>query len=136
MLDGIKFEIFHKEIQREETEFNITWKPIDNEGFTESMINSAGVLTGAGFETPSEALFLKKKLMVIPIRGQYEQLCNAAALSQMGIQVAEKLDIEFGLRLKKWLKSSQTTQKDNNFIRTKESVDLAMEWITKSVDTK
>lgn len=136
MLDGIKFEIFHKEIHREETEFNITWKPIDNTGFTESMINSAGVLTGAGFETPSEALFLKKKLMVIPIRGQYEQLCNAAALSQMGITVAEKLDIEFGLRLKKWLKSNQTTHKEINFISTKESVELAMEWITKSMDDK
>lgn len=133
MLDGIKFEIFHKEINKEETEYNITWKPIDNERFTASMINSAGVLTGAGFETPSEALFLKKKLMVIPIRGQYEQLCNAAALSQTGVSVVEKLDVEFGPKLEKWLKINQTKHMEINFISTKESVDTAMEWITKSV---
>jgi len=45
---------------------------------------ATGVFCGAGFETPAEAMFLKKKLMVIPMKGQYEQQCNAAALEEIG----------------------------------------------------
>ena len=53
------------------------------------------IITGAGFETPAEALYLGKKLMVIPIRGQYEQFCNAAALAKMGVPVLKTLDAGF-----------------------------------------
>lgn len=48
-------------------------------------------MCGAGFETPEEALFLGKKLMVIPIKGQYEQQCNVAALKEMGVPVIKSL---------------------------------------------
>ena len=37
--------------------------------------------------TPAEALYLNKKLMVIPMKNQYEQHCNAAALKTLGIPV-------------------------------------------------
>ena len=76
--------------------------PISNEGFTKSMIESAGVITGAGFETPAEALYLGKKLMCLPIRGQYEQLCNAAALEQLGVPVVPKMHPTFFVDIAKW----------------------------------
>jgi len=38
-------------------------------------------------ETPAEALFFKKKLMVIPMKGQYEQLYNAECLKQLGVPI-------------------------------------------------
>jgi len=69
------------------TNKNITVQPITNEAFVTSMATSKGVLCGAGFETPAEALFMKKKLLVIPMKGQYEQQCNAAALKDMGVPV-------------------------------------------------
>jgi hypothetical protein len=40
------------------------------------------------FETPAEALFLGKKLLVIPMTGQYEQECNAAALAALMLTTA------------------------------------------------
>jgi uncharacterized protein (TIGR00661 family) len=49
------------------------------------------VVTAAGFETPAEALVLGKKLVVVPIEGQYEQACNAAALGRMGVKVVGSL---------------------------------------------
>ena len=58
--------------------------PVNQRGFNDSMINAYGVITGAGFETPAEVLHLGKRLLVIPIKGQYEQLCNAAALEADG----------------------------------------------------
>ena len=60
-------------------------------------------ITGGGFETPAEALKLKKKLMVIPIRGQYEQQCNAAALEHLGIKKIDKLDDDFNDHFQDWL---------------------------------
>jgi uncharacterized protein (TIGR00661 family) len=69
------------------------------------MSGSFGVLCGAGFETPAEALYLGKKLMVVPIRNQYEQLCNAAALRMEGVHVLHKLSKKSIPALNNWLQS-------------------------------
>ena len=55
------------------------------------MATSTGVICGAGFETPAEALFMQKKLLVVPMKNQYEQHCNAAALKNMGVPVIKSL---------------------------------------------
>ena len=55
------------------------------------MASSTGVLCGAGFETPAEALYLGKKLMVIPMKSQLEQFYNAASLKQLGVPVLKKM---------------------------------------------
>ena len=65
---------------------NITYFPINQKYFNESLINCHGIMTAGGFETPSEALFLGKKLLSIPIKGQYEQHCNVAALNLLGVK--------------------------------------------------
>ncbi len=85
---------------------NVTCMPVTGEGFLQSMCDSTGVLTGAGFETPAEAIFLGKKLMCIPIAGQYEQLCNAAALEKSGIEVVQKIGKDFERKLQQWLNNS------------------------------
>ncbi len=59
-------------------------------------------LCNAGFETPAEALFMKKKLYVIPIHNQYEQECNACALDVMGVMNSKKLLVD---ELLKWISS-------------------------------
>ncbi|MEP6594522.1 MAG: glycosyltransferase family protein [Ginsengibacter sp.] len=87
----VKWHIFSKHSKNAYTKKNFIVKPISNDAFIESMTTCAGMLCGAGFETPAEALFLKKKLMVIPMRNQYEQHCNAAALGQMNVDVLKSL---------------------------------------------
>jgi len=84
---------------------NITIEPIDNESFIKSLASSKGVLCGAGFETPAEALFMKKKLMVIPMKGQYEQQCNAAALKEMGVPVLKSLKLKNIDRIMHWIEN-------------------------------
>lgn len=88
----IEWQVFSKHSKESIRYENVRTFPVNNEKFIDSIVSSAGVLCGAGFETPSEALFLEKKLMVIPMKGQYEQQCNAAALKQMGIPVAKKFN--------------------------------------------
>ncbi|MFN4299732.1 MAG: glycosyltransferase family protein [Thermaurantimonas sp.] len=84
---------------------NVTIIPADAKEFTKRLISCKGVITGAGFETPAEALYLGKKLLCIPIKGQYEQYCNAAALSDMGVHVAEKLSVSI---INHWISTSSS----------------------------
>lgn len=125
-IKGMKFQIFSKETKRDEFDYNLTWKPVTNDDFSLSMIQSKGVICGAGFETPAEALFLKKPLMVIPIQGQYEQYCNAAALEEFGVLVVQRLDINFSTQLHQWYKNPSVLLPKIEFLSTEESVKRFM----------
>ncbi len=96
-LEGFRFQVFSKEVKQPVQKGNILFIPVSNTAFNKSLIHCKGIITGAGFETPAEALYLGKKLMVIPIRGQYEQFCNAAALKKMGVPVLYSLGPDFGI---------------------------------------
>jgi len=85
---------------------NVWVNPIDAANFTESLRTSEGVLCGAGFELPAEALFLNKKLMVIPMMGQYEQLCNAESLKNIGVVILDKLCLLHRRAISSWLMNS------------------------------
>lgn len=79
---------------------------LDDDRFVESMAKSQAVLCGAGFETPAEALYLRKKLMVVPMKNQYEQHYNAASLAEMGVPVLPSFKKKHVYTIWKWLKSS------------------------------
>lgn len=88
-------------------ERNVRVDACEEATFTESLVTAAGVLTGAGFQTPAEALFLGKKLFVVPMRGQYEQCCNAVALSYLGAHVGLSLDAAIADgSIERWLDAS------------------------------
>ncbi|UTA48473.1 glycosyltransferase [Simiduia sp. 21SJ11W-1] len=61
-------------------ERHIQVKPYSRAGFKDDLARAEGVVCGAGFELPSEALHLGKKLLVQPLQGQFEQCSNARAL--------------------------------------------------------
>jgi uncharacterized protein (TIGR00661 family) len=76
------------------------------------MASSAGVLCGAGFEGPAEALFLEKKVLAIPMQEQYEQQCNAAALETIGVPVIKQLNEKYYDRIKWWILMGETVKVD------------------------
>jgi uncharacterized protein (TIGR00661 family) len=78
---GARCRIYSPEVEKETESLR---KP-DSERFRKDMIECSGIITASGFSTTSEALVLGKKLWSIPIRGQYEQICNAIALRRIGI---------------------------------------------------
>lgn len=100
-----RWEVFSKHNQSVYSENNILIHPVSNDLFIESLTSSAGVLCNAGFQTPSEAIFLKKKLLVIPMKGQYEQHCNAAALKMMGVTVIKNLKANQYGNIKNWIEN-------------------------------
>jgi uncharacterized protein (TIGR00661 family) len=89
---------------------NIRINPVSNNGFLKSLETCRGVLTSGGFETCAEAMYLGKKLMVLPIQNQYEQLCNAAALHQMGINVIYNVTEQFSNILDEWLHTANVRE--------------------------
>ncbi len=99
----VRWEVFSKYAERPYVNRNVSFRPVDNQAFMQSLADCEGILTGAGFETPAEALFLGKKLFVIPLKGQYEQQCNAEALRRMGVPVAWKITDELPVQIACWL---------------------------------
>ena len=101
-IKNIEWQVFSKHSKKRYQEGNIFIRPIENDAFIESLLSCTGILCGAGFETPAEALFLKKKLLVIPMKGQYEQQCNAAALALMNVPVLKSLKKKHLDKIKSW----------------------------------
>ncbi|MEN6455774.1 MAG: glycosyltransferase family protein [Prolixibacteraceae bacterium] len=104
-IPDIHWEVFSKHAQKEYLESNIHFSPVSFQSYTESLLNCSGLLCNAGFEGPAEAIFLGKKLCVIPMKGQYEQHCNAAFLKNMGIQVLDHFS-NSAMVLHEWITNS------------------------------
>jgi len=119
---GIKWDVFSKHNKKQMVYKNITIQPINNKLFTASMASSSGVLCGAGFETPAEALYLGKKLLVIPMKGQYEQQLNAATLKGMDVPVIKSLKSKYEPIITDWLKNGKVIPVDYPNI-TQEIID-------------
>ncbi|MDB4925762.1 glycosyltransferase family protein [Mucilaginibacter sp.] len=101
---NVQWHIFSKRQKTVSQIGNVQIFPVNNEGFNSSLASCEGLLTGGGFEGPAEALFLQKKLMMIPMQGQYEQQCNALAASKLGVPVIQAIDDSFVARINHWIK--------------------------------
>ncbi|WP_346236175.1 glycosyltransferase family protein [Niabella insulamsoli] len=121
------FEIFSRESKEDRRVGNILFKPVSKAMFNKSMIHAHAIITGGGFETPSEAIHLGKKIMAIPIRGQYEQCCNAAALRKMGVMTLDKINDNFPEVFKQWMEDYKPIRRDYS-----QSIPLSMKKLFES----
>ena len=103
---NVRWEVFSKHCPKSYTKGSIQFNPVSLDGFNRSFVGCSGILCTAGFETPAEALFMGKKLCVIPMKNQYEQACNAAMLAEMGISVVSKINA-FPEILSDWLQQKE-----------------------------
>jgi uncharacterized protein (TIGR00661 family) len=100
---SVQWQVFSKRQKTAYREGNVEIFPVNNEVFNNSMANCEGLLTGGGFEGPAEALFLQKKVLMIPMKGQYEQQCNALAASKLGVPVIHEIDDQFIYHINNWI---------------------------------
>ncbi|MDO6675897.1 glycosyltransferase family protein [Tenacibaculum sp. 1_MG-2023] len=106
-IKDIKWQVFSKKTKEHQFFHNITILPINDDAFIRSMASAKGIVCGAGFATPTEALYLRKKLLVIPMKNQYEQQCNAVTLKEMGVTVVKKLSKKQLPKIEKWINSNK-----------------------------
>ncbi|HEK20327.1 MULTISPECIES: glycosyltransferase family protein [unclassified Mucilaginibacter] len=103
----VEWHIFSKRQKTPYREGNVQIFPVNNEAFNASLASCTGLLTGGGFEGPAEALFLGKKVLMIPMRGQYEQQCNALSASKLGVEVIHTIGPDFVQRINNWLSNDK-----------------------------
>jgi len=103
----VSWDIFSPSCERAYTSGNVNVHPVGNETFLNSIEGCLGIVSATGFETTSEAMFLGKKLLTIPIKKQYEQLCNAAALTELGGKVVYEIDEDFTYKVSNWIEEGE-----------------------------
>jgi uncharacterized protein (TIGR00661 family) len=69
---------------REGQEGNILYKKPGFESFFEDMIHAQAIVANAGFSLLTEALYLGKPYLAVPVRNQFEQIFNAFWLDRVG----------------------------------------------------
>ncbi len=106
-LKEVSWEVFSPTCESRFVKGNVTVNPVGNESFLKSFESALGLVCSAGFEAPSEAMYLGKKLLVIPIKNQYEQICNATALEELGASAIYDVSPYFVDQLRLWLKKGE-----------------------------
>ena len=79
------WKVYSPDVLEDKIDGIVELKKLNKEKFSDDLLNCSGIITASGFSTTSEALVLGKKLWSIPIKGQYEQICNAKSLRKMGV---------------------------------------------------
>ncbi|PWI32035.1 glycosyltransferase [Vibrio albus] len=88
-----QFVCYHPEVIESDVVENIRLEPLSHVQFQQDLSACQGVIANGGFELPSEALSLGKKLLLKPLSGQFEQESNVATLEHLGLaQSMEHLD--------------------------------------------
>jgi uncharacterized protein (TIGR00661 family) len=103
----VKWKVFSKFANKYYQVKNIYVSPINSKKFEQSLASCKGILCGAGFETPAEAIYLEKKLMVIPMKNQYEQHFNASALKEINVPVLKSLKKKHIPKIENWIANEQ-----------------------------
>jgi uncharacterized protein (TIGR00661 family) len=99
-----RFVQYHP-VSQSSRQANIHSHPLSRTGFLNDFADCTGLISSAGFGACSEAIHYGKKLLVLPLNGQMEQLSNAAALEQLELAtVHNELDRQ---TLDEWLKQPQ-----------------------------
>jgi uncharacterized protein (TIGR00661 family) len=101
----VEWHIFSKRAYDETSDGNIHIRPVSRKAYLRSLEASLGLLCGAGFEAPAEAMLLGKKLMVSPMKNQLEQHLNAAAAVEMGASVIPEINQATLPTIKGWIKT-------------------------------
>ena len=105
-----KHFIYYCDIQNQKVVKNVTLKPFSENGFKNDLIENKYLITNAGFQLPAEALFVGKKILCKPQKGQPEQEHNAKILNDLGYATISKtIDIN---SINNWLHSSKKIKID------------------------
>lgn len=62
---------------------NLLFRPFSEAGFIDDLRTARGVVGGGGYTLMSEAVFLRKPMLSVPVGGQFEQVLNALYLQQL-----------------------------------------------------
>jgi uncharacterized protein (TIGR00661 family) len=84
MLKQVRCRFIAYGFDREGQEGNVLFKKPSMEGFLNDLAGCKAIIANAGFSLVSEALFLGKPYLAVPVEHQFEQIFNAYYLEKTG----------------------------------------------------
>lgn len=120
---GIECRIYgyRRDITSDLREGNLVFKPFSEAGFIDDLRTARGVIGGGGYTLMSEAVYLRKPMLSIPIGGQFEQVLNALYLEKLNYgmhaeQLTGEVLAQFLSRLDSCAKSLEGYSQDGNTV--------------------
>jgi len=118
---GMECRIYglRRDIDADVVEGNLRFRPFSEETFIADLASARGVVASAGFTLMGEAIYLRKPMLAVPLRGQFEQVLNARYLEIDGYGMAADLVDEDSLSafvesLPEYEESLETYSQDGN----------------------
>jgi uncharacterized protein (TIGR00661 family) len=88
-----RFYIYGFHVEQEHG--NCIFRKTGTDSFLQDLSSCIGVISTAGFSLISECLHLKKRMLLMPLKGQYEQQVNAMYAERLGFATyARSLDTD------------------------------------------
>ncbi len=105
-----RWTIFSLDAKKKEKIFGVNVEPLSEDIFLKKFASCYGIVCAGGFATTSEAIFLGKPMIVVPVEGQIEQQFNAAALKQEGVTVIDKFSDKNINIISNWISSPRVVK--------------------------
>lgn len=96
--------------RNEEIAPNILLKKTDNQKFIEDLASAQAVISTAGSNLVTEAIYFKKPILALPIKNQLEQMANAYYVEKLGFGLSAP---EFNSVVMKKFQENYSTYKNN-----------------------
>ncbi len=69
---------------KDEKDRNLVFRKFSEDGFIKDLVSCKAIITNGGFTLISEAIYLGKPVLCVPVRHQIEQVVNAHYVSKLG----------------------------------------------------
>ena len=103
--DQMEWTIFTNESDSNYKIEGVNINSISDNLFAKKIGSCYGIICAAGFSITSEAIFLGKPMLVVPVKAHIEQQFNAAALEKEGIQVLKEFSLNYIDKINEWIHS-------------------------------
>ncbi|MGC4000037.1 MAG: glycosyltransferase family protein [Anaeromyxobacter sp.] len=77
-----------RDLAEDQREGNLVYRPFSEAGFIDDLRTARGVVSGGSFTLMSEAVYLHKPMLSVPVQKQFEQILNARYLEALGYGLA------------------------------------------------
>ncbi len=121
-----------RDLKEDFADKNLLYRPFSEQGFIDDLRTARAVVANGGFTLMSEAIYLHKPVLSIPLSGQFEQVLNARYLEKLGYgffapELTEQALSTFLSQLAYYEENLASYQQDGNTVLLNKLDELLMQ---------